>query len=267
MKWIIFLAVILANLHAQEVIDVAVRGVSDNQRDGVQKDRLEAILDAKRQACERAGLKIESTTTVENFMTVYDYVEAQAAAILLPGFQIIENGYGEDGTYSVVLIGKIKTTLPGNNDGRATFHLIVWLYEGADERVKEYQLFDRLYSWLDQAHGELSSGETAVDSWEDYLVEVSRNELLYGDRRAYAYTYRLPTGTVLYAQRTQNNLGVYAVSKTQKIRLRPNGHYIMEVAGWNAIYFKVPTEFSGTATNLPFYGIYPTEFSAIYKRP
>ncbi len=256
----------MANLNAQEVIDVAVRGVSDSQRDGAQKDRLEAILDAKRQAIERAGVKIESTTTVENFQTVYDYVEAQAEAILLPGFQIIENGYGEDGTYSVVLIGKIKTAAAEDDADQATFHLIVWLYEGSDERLKDYQLHDRLYSWLDQAHGEFTVGDLPVDKWEDFLVAVSRNELLYGDRRAYAYTYRLPTGTILYNQSTRNSAGVYAVSKTQKMRLRPNGDYIMEAAGWNAIYFNDPGEFTGTATNLPFYGVYPTEFTTVYKK-
>jgi len=94
--------------YAQEEIDIAVRGISDNNKDGKQKDRLEAIMDAKRQACEKAGLNLESKTIVENFQTVYDYVESQAEAVLLPGFQIIENGYGEDGTYSVVLVGKIK---------------------------------------------------------------------------------------------------------------------------------------------------------------
>ena len=43
-------------LCAQDIIDVGVRGISDANRDGVQQDRLEAIMDTKRQACEKAGL-------------------------------------------------------------------------------------------------------------------------------------------------------------------------------------------------------------------
>ena len=50
--------------YAQDIIDVAVKGISDNARDGAQKDRQEAILDAKRQACEKAGMTLESKTTV-----------------------------------------------------------------------------------------------------------------------------------------------------------------------------------------------------------
>jgi hypothetical protein len=40
----------------------------------------------------------------------------------------------------------------------------------------------------------------------------------------------------------------------------------MEVAAWNAIYFKDPTEFTGTRTNARLYGTYPTDFSDIYAK-
>jgi hypothetical protein len=108
---IMFLFLCLINLSAQDVLDIAVKGISDAQNDGAQKDRLEAILDAKRQACEKAGLKINAKTTVENFQTVYDYVETEAEAVLLPGFQIVEVGYMADGTYQVVLSGKVKVVV------------------------------------------------------------------------------------------------------------------------------------------------------------
>jgi hypothetical protein len=108
-KVLLFLFIInLSYLSAQDVLDIAVKGISDAQNDGAQKDRLEAILDAKRQACEKAGLKINAKTTVENFQTVYDFVETQADAVLLPGFQIVDVGYMADGTYQVVLTGKVK---------------------------------------------------------------------------------------------------------------------------------------------------------------
>ena len=93
---------------SQEIIDISVKGISDNKNEGAQKDRKEAIMDAKRQACEKAGLQIKSKTTVENFQTVFDQIESESEAILLPGFQIIDIGYVADGTYQVVLTGKIK---------------------------------------------------------------------------------------------------------------------------------------------------------------
>lgn len=99
------------NSFAQEVLDISVKGISDNKNEGAQKDRKEAVMDAKRQACEKAGLKIKSKTTVENFQTAFDYIESESEAILLPGFQIIDIGYVADGTYQVVLTGKIKTVV------------------------------------------------------------------------------------------------------------------------------------------------------------
>ena len=105
---ILLIVVAVISADAQDILDIAVRGVSDAKNDGQQKDRLEAIMDAKRQACEKAGLRIQSNTTVENFQTTYDLVESQSEAVLLPGFQVIDNGYAADGTYSVVLVGKVK---------------------------------------------------------------------------------------------------------------------------------------------------------------
>ena len=112
MKKLISISLLLCfTTFAQEVIDISVKGISDSKNEGAQKDRKEAIMDAKRQACEKAGLQIKSKTTVENFQTVFDYIESESEALLLPGFQIIDIGYVADGTYQVVLTGKIKTVV------------------------------------------------------------------------------------------------------------------------------------------------------------
>ena len=108
MKTLFLILLLTPIAFAQNVIEITVKGISNQQNDGGQQDRLEAILDAKRQACEKAGLKIESKTTMENFRIVYDRIETGAASVLLPGFQLIEVGYVQDGTYQVVLSGKIK---------------------------------------------------------------------------------------------------------------------------------------------------------------
>jgi hypothetical protein len=260
---LILLAVFAFNLQAQETIDVGVRGISDPTRDGAQKDRQEAILDAKRQACERAGLRIESATTVENFQTVYDYVETQAESVLLPGFQIIDNGYGEDGTYTVVLVGKVQTVADEGGAETAIFNIIVWQREGGEALEESYQMLDKLYQWLEAAHGEFTLDGTGLESLEDHLVEVSQTDSLYGTQRYYAFKYRLPAGNAQYLQRTSDR----PEGKTQKIRLRPNLEYLLEVADWNAVYFRNPRVISDAVSNPRTYQRYPEDFKTIYAKP
>ena len=111
MKWIslTFLLFISSSVFAQDIIDVTIKGISDNVRNSVKEDRLEAVLDAKRQACEKAGVKIASKTTDEKFKLLHDYLEAKSKTILLPGFHIVDIGYVADGTYQVVLSGRVRS--------------------------------------------------------------------------------------------------------------------------------------------------------------
>jgi formylglycine-generating enzyme len=108
----------------QNAIDVVVEGVSDGVRNTRQTDRDEAILDAKLRAIEKAGVNIESITTVENFTLKKDWIESRAKACLLPGFQIVETGYGTDGLYHVVLSGRVSTlpeAVSGDGEGDKRF--------------------------------------------------------------------------------------------------------------------------------------------------
>jgi hypothetical protein len=99
----------IVSIAAAEVIDVNIKGVDDGIKTSRQQDYQEAVMNAKLQAIERAGAAIESITQVVNFQLKYDAVESKSKAILLPGFQIIDIGYVADGTYQVVLTGKIQT--------------------------------------------------------------------------------------------------------------------------------------------------------------
>jgi hypothetical protein len=106
----------IASIASAEVIDVNIKGMYDGIKTNRQQDYQEAVMNAKLQAIERAGASIESITKVVNFQLKYDAVESKSKAILLPGFQIIDIGYVADGSYQVVLIGKIKTidqVMPG----------------------------------------------------------------------------------------------------------------------------------------------------------
>lgn len=89
-------------------IDVLIKGMDDGVRTRKHQDYKEAEMNAKLQAIERAGVEISSITKVVNFETKYDMVESKAKAVLLPGFQVMDMGYQTDGTYQVVLSGKVQ---------------------------------------------------------------------------------------------------------------------------------------------------------------
>jgi len=103
---VLFLFSCLANA---ETIDVRIKGFDDGVKTTQRQDYKEAALFAKREAIERAGVKVESITKVEDFVLLEDYIETQAEAVLMPGYEIIDIGYNERGAYVVVLIGKVKT--------------------------------------------------------------------------------------------------------------------------------------------------------------
>ena len=88
-----------------------IQGVDDGVKSTKQQDYEEAVLNAKRQAIERAGVIIKCTTRVENLMLQKEYIGEKSKAVLLPGYQILDIGYLENRTYSIILIGKIKTVV------------------------------------------------------------------------------------------------------------------------------------------------------------
>ncbi len=90
------------------VQDVLIEGYDDGVQTSRGQDRTEAIMDAKLQAIERAGVEISSITRTENFVLKQDLIESRAKAVLMPGFQIIDKGYQLDGSYLVILSGQVR---------------------------------------------------------------------------------------------------------------------------------------------------------------
>jgi hypothetical protein len=105
-----FILLLFISIHPAfaETIDVLIKGVDNGIKTSRDRDYQEAVMNAKLQAIERAGVSVTSITKVENFKLKYDLVESKAKAVLLPGFQIIDMGYQKDGTYQVVLSGKVR---------------------------------------------------------------------------------------------------------------------------------------------------------------
>ena len=123
-KYIVLIVIIaIPFISSAEIIDVHIKGFDDGVKTRKQQDYKEAILFAKREAIERSGVKIKSFTSVEDFVFHSDYIEAEAEALLLPGYNIVDVGYQKDGTYLVFLIGKLKasTSVSSNKEiGRDT---------------------------------------------------------------------------------------------------------------------------------------------------
>jgi hypothetical protein len=108
---LVFLIVSMPKLAASSTIDVFIKGFDDGVMTNKQKDYTEAVMNAKLQAIEQAGVEVKSITRVVNFELQHDMVESNAEAVLLPGFEVIDKGYQTDGTYQVVLIGKVQTRI------------------------------------------------------------------------------------------------------------------------------------------------------------
>jgi len=122
LQLIVILSIVgLAPLTFAGDINVQIKGRDDGKRTTQKQDYAEALMNAKLQAVEQAGIEITSITKVENFQLKSDLIESKAKAVLLPGFQVMDIGYQTDGTYLVVLIGKIRTKLnEGNRPSKAT---------------------------------------------------------------------------------------------------------------------------------------------------
>ena len=110
---VFFALLVVPCISDAETIDVHIKGVDDGVKTRKQQDYKEAVLFAKREAIERAGVKIKAITTVKDLVLNSDYIESKAEAVLLPGYNILDMGYSADGTYQVVLVGKVKTVSEG----------------------------------------------------------------------------------------------------------------------------------------------------------
>ncbi len=90
-------------------IDINIKGVDDGIKIEQKKDYMEAILSAKLEAIKRSGMKIKPMATVDEMVENLKYIEEKSESVLFPGYQIMDIGYQEDGSYLIILTGKVKT--------------------------------------------------------------------------------------------------------------------------------------------------------------
>lgn len=99
-----------AAFHASAMVsEVNIKGADDGVRTTKQQDYREAVLNAKLHVIERAGEPVGPLLAITNFQLRSEAVEAKAGKVLQPGFQIVDIGYVESGSYEVVLIGKVRS--------------------------------------------------------------------------------------------------------------------------------------------------------------
>lgn len=95
---------------AGQTIAVQIKGYDDGIKSSAGQDYKEAVLFAKREAIERAGVAVKSLTTMKDYLLQSDYIESQAEAVLEPGYDVLDIGYQSDGSYLVVLTGQVSLT-------------------------------------------------------------------------------------------------------------------------------------------------------------
>jgi len=105
---VLFILMAIPCVSSAVTIDVMIKGVDDGVKTHKQQDYNEAVMNAKLQVLERAGVETQFVNQAVYFHIRFDMVETKAKAVLVPGFQIMDIGYLEGGTYQVVLVGKVK---------------------------------------------------------------------------------------------------------------------------------------------------------------
>lgn len=163
---------IFASMLYADVLDVSIKGIASAKKvKNRKKDYTEAVLDAKRQAIEQAGVQIESKTTVINSMVYQDFIESQSKGILLPGFQIIDIGYTADRTYQVVLVGKIKT-------GTNNFGLLILYSEVPNIYINDVYIdnYKPLLLKISKIEGQYKvTEETKLENEYIYIIKLEEN--------------------------------------------------------------------------------------------
>lgn len=114
---------------------VSIDGFDNGVRTNRQTDYAEAVLDAKKQAIERAGVRMNigrktgrtyrqrnGKDSLDKYST--NNIESYASGVLAPGYQIEDHGYGRDGSYHITLRGNIlqdpATALRNHTEGFRT---------------------------------------------------------------------------------------------------------------------------------------------------
>jgi len=176
---VVLFVIAIPGISLSDTIDVLIKGVDDGVKTNKQQDYKEAVMNAKLQAIERAGVEIESITKVVNFQMRFKAVESKATAVLLPGFQIMDVGYLTDGTYQIVLSGRIKT---GKGEPKIGPKSLMNMgkreklkgdkYLGKGEYKKAYESFNKAISHFKDILNTFPGSDEALKIEKEVIIEA-----------------------------------------------------------------------------------------------
>ena len=109
----LLLTLITIPVSAQPSLDVSIQGISDEHSDTILRDREEAVVDAKLKALIRIGVQVGEAKQMTDFEEKQTWVNSKLKGYLLPGYKIMNIGYGDDGLYHIVFNAKL--TLAGKS--------------------------------------------------------------------------------------------------------------------------------------------------------
>ncbi|MDP8205289.1 MAG: formylglycine-generating enzyme family protein [Candidatus Electryonea clarkiae] len=257
-------------------VEVTVEGISDGYKNSQQRDRDEAILDAKLKAIERAGVSIEAVTVMENFKLKSDWVESKAKAVILPGFNIIDVGYGADGLYHVVLSGKVSSSGDtGNSEGDKKFRMAKILLEESGDRSRAISMLrevvddfgdcsaadDALYLLITNETNQevanerflhlrayypdspfISAAQELINNWNEEILKRLFNSMKFVE---------IPSGSFLMGSPSNESGHGSAEGPQHRVQISSFKMMTTEVtqAPWEAVMGSNPSNFKGT--NLP----------------
>lgn len=224
----VLLSILFIQASFAATIDVNIKGVDDGIKTSRQRDYKETALFAKRETIERAGVKIKSMTTVKNVVMNSDYIESKAEAVLLPGYNIMDMGYAADGTYQVVLIGKVKTGQSSISTSIKKIAADGWRFVAYNDGTVLDKKTNLMWAAEDNGRD---------INWEDakrYCQEFKRG----------GYTdWRMPTQDEvagLYDKSKKQACGIGTCYLTKLINVTNCGPWTSETRGSKAAYFMFP---------------------------
>ncbi len=284
---LLIVLILFSYVIAQQSIDVLVEGISDGARNSQQQDRDEAILDAKLKAIERAGVSIEAVTVMENFKLKSDWVKAKADGVILPGFQILDQGYGADGLYHVVLSGKVSKDgeAAGDSEGDRKFRMAKLLLETDKNRalgllrevVDNYQdcssADDALYNLIINADSKLQEDEYLIKLKAYYpkssyiaRAEIWINEASWSNITAPIHWIRIPGGSFMMGSPSTEEGRDSDEGPRHRVTVQPFYMMTTEVtqAQWIAVMGNNPSHFKGD--NLPVENVSWNDCQEFFKK-
>lgn len=170
------------SLFSQDVISFQIIGLDDSIKSNREQDYKEALLNAKLKALEMAGIEIKSETKVINYDLIEEIIESKSKEVVLPGMNITEIGYNENGYYQVLIVGEIRREAEGVSHKKLRYALN--LYQRLEYKKSESELNEIIKtSNEDELVAEALYLKIKWKFAEDYLEEFEKLRATYPDSK------------------------------------------------------------------------------------